>query len=762
MTKIHNLGFPRIGKSRELKFAEERYWHGEIDANELGGIAAELRVRHWHLQAGCGVDYLPVGDFSLYDQVLDTSAMLGAVPERFDWAGGEVDLATYFRMARGRSADGQAFRALDMTKWFDTNYHYLVPEVTEKQTFALSSNRLFDETHELQALGYQPKPVLLGPLSWLWLAKAVTPFDKLELLEGLLPVYAQILQRLAAQGVIWVQVDEPILVLDLPETWQEAFLRCYARLQQAAPNILLATYFGGLGDNAELACRLPVAGLHIDMTRGAESLTVVLSEISNAKVLSLGLIDGRNIWRSDLTAALATVERVRRHFRGRLWLAPSCSLLHVPIDLERETELDQAVKPWLAFAKQKLTELELLRLALTEGVNAAQPEWDAARTFVAARRKAASLGSAEPRSRLSNAAAGLDQRASPFPLRKSLQQQRLNLPAYPTTTIGSFPQTPEIRKARLEHKRGTLSDADYQAFIQRQIKQCIREQEALDLDVLVHGEPERNDMVEYFGEQLDGFLFTSHGWVQSYGSRCVKPPVIYADVSRPRPMTVAWSRYAQSLTNKPVKGMLTGPVTILNWSFVRDDQSREQTAYQLALAIRDEAVDLEKAGIKVIQIDEPAMREGLPLRRDDWQAYLAWAARAFRISAGGVGNATQIHTHMCYSEFNDIIAAIADLDADVITIETSRSNMELLEAFSDFKYPNDIGPGVYDIHSPNIPNAGEIAARLRIAAERVPAGQLWVNPDCGLKTRQWHEVRPALAAMVAAAKTFRQKGEILK
>ncbi|WP_426991391.1 5-methyltetrahydropteroyltriglutamate--homocysteine S-methyltransferase [Methylomonas sp. CM2] len=755
MIKIHNLGFPRIGKSRELKFALERYWRGEIDADQLRAVGADLRIRHWHLQAGCGLDYLPVGDFSYYDHVLDTSAMLGALPPRFEWAGGEVDFDTYFRMARGRGADGIGCRALDMTKWFDTNYHYLVPELSPDQVFALSSRRLFDETRELQALGYRPKPVLLGPLSWLWLAKSVGDFDKLSLLERVLPVYRQILQGLAEQGVEWVQIDEPILVLDLPEDWRAALATAYAELQAPAPKLLLTTYFGGLGDNAALACALPVAGLHLDLTRGGGQLDV-LAELGGGKVLSLGLIDGRNVWRCDLAAALATVDRARRAFQGEVWLAPSCSLLHVPIDLERETGLDPAVKPWLAFAKQKLTELELLRLVLAEGVDAAQPEWDAALAAVAARQRAASLGSGAA-SLPSGLAGDLDQRASPFPIRRAAQQAELNLPLFPTTTIGSFPQTPEIRKARLDFKRGELADADYRAFMERQIKQCIREQVALGLDVLVHGEPERNDMVEYFGEQLDGFLFTGHGWVQSYGSRCVKPPIIYADVSRPKPMTVAWSRYAQYLTDKPVKGMLTGPVTLLNWSFVRDDQPRAQTAYQLALAIRGEVVDLEKAGIRVIQIDEPAFREGLPLRRADWPDYLDWAARAFRISAGGVGDATQIHTHMCYSEFNDIIAAIAELDADVITIETSRSDMALLDAFGEYRYPNDIGPGVYDIHSPNIPDSAQMLELLTLAARHIPAERLWVNPDCGLKTRQWHEVRPALAAMVVAAAQARRE-----
>lgn len=755
MTKIHNLGFPRIGKNRELKFALERYWRGEIDADTLHAVGAELRTRHWELQAGCGLDYLPVGDFSYYDQVLDTTAMLGVVPARFDWNRQQVDLDTYFRMARGQSADGNSYRALEMTKWFDTNYHYLVPEITEDQQFALSSAKLFDETKELQALGYQAKPVVLGPLSWLWLAKAVGRFDKLDLLERLLPVYGQILKRLAEQGVEWLQIDEPILALDLPSAWQHAFERTYESLRHPAIELLLTSYFGGLADNTAVALRLPVAGLHIDLARAPEQLDAVLDGIGNTKVLSLGLVNGRNIWRTDLTAALAMVDRVRQRFLGRLWLAPSCSLLHVPIDLERETALNPTVKPWLAFARQKLTELELLRLAIVEGVDAAQPEWDEVDGAVATRRAAEWIRNPEVRARLKNLDANLDRRSSPFTVRKPLQQQKLNLPPFPTTTIGSFPQTPEIRKARLDYNRGTLTEQHYRAFMKRQIKQCVREQEALGLDVLVHGEPERNDMVEYFGEQLDGFLFTTHGWVQSYGSRYVKPPIIYADVSRPLPMTVSWSRYAQSLTDRPMKGMLTGPVTLLNWSFVRDDQSREQTAYQLALAIRDETVDLEQAGIPVIQIDEPAFREGLPLRRADWPAYLAWAARSFRVSASGVDDTTQIHTHMCYSEFNDIIAAIADLDADVITIETSRSNMELLDAFIDFDYPNQIGPGVYDIHSPNMPSTETMVELLKTAVSRLSADKLWVNPDCGLKTRQWHEVRPALAAMVDAAKRLR-------
>lgn len=751
MIKIHNLGFPRLGENRELKFALERYWHGEIDHAALQATAAELRQRHWQLQADNGLDFIPVGDFSYYDQILDTSVMLGVIPERF---GAAIDLDGYFRMARGRVSDGLSFRACEMTKWFDTNYHYLVPEVTADQQFALSSSKLFDETRELQTLGYQPKPVLPGPLTWLWLAKTTGDFEKLELLERILPVYGNILQRLAYQGVEWVQIDEPILVLDLPNAWRNAFETVYNRLQSCPVKILLATYFGELGEHTSLACKLPVAGLHIDLVRAPEQLTAVLDNIANHKVLSLGLIDGRNIWRTDLNAALVTVATVQKRFKGELWLAPSCSLLHVPIDLEHESALDPAIKPWLAFARQKLKELEVLRMALQEPESAA-PDLIVSERAVRSRREARWIHNPAVQTQLGNIDNSLTQRPNAFPVRQEQQRAKLNLPGYPTTTIGSFPQTPEIRKARADFKRGLISEADYVRHMQQAIEFCVREQEKLGLDVLVHGEAERNDMVEYFGEQLDGFVFTANGWVQSYGSRCVKPPIIYGDVRRPKPMTVRWSQYAQSLTDKPMKGMLTGPVTLLNWSFVRDDQPRSITAYQLALAIREEVNDLERAGIPIIQIDEAAFREGLPPRQSRWQGYLDWAVRAFRICSSGVKDSTQIHTHMCYSEFNDIVSAIAELDADVITIETSRSNMELLDAFIDFNYPNEIGPGVYDIHSPNIPTTDEMIALLTKAGERIERDKLWVNPDCGLKTRQWQDVRVSLANMIEAAHALR-------
>ena len=751
MIKIHNLGFPRLGENRELKFALESYWRAEITQHELQQVAAEIRQRHWRLQASNGLDLIPVGDFSYYDQVLDTSVMLGVIPERFGPLNG---LDTYFRMARGQASDGVPFRACEMTKWFDTNYHYLVPEVSADQQFSLSSNKLFAETSELQALGYQPKPVLLGPLSWLWLAKTTGLFNKLDLVERLLPVYGEILCCLAEQGVQWVQIDEPILVLDLPNSWRNAFEAVYNRLQSSPVKILLATYFGDLGEHASFACKLPVAGLHVDLVRAPEQLTAVLDNFANHKVLSLGLIDGRNIWRTDLNAALGSIATTRERFKGELWLAPSCSLLHVPIDLEHETTLDPIIKSWLAFARQKLTELEILRLAVEEPI-AAEADLAISADALRSRQDSLLIHNSTVQAQLAKIDNSLTQRQNAFPVRRELQRAKLKLPSYPTTTIGSFPQTTEIRKARADFKRGLISETDYIRQMEQTIAFCVKEQESLGLDVLVHGEAERNDMVEYFAEQLDGFLFTANGWVQSYGSRCVKPPIIYGDVSRPKPMTVRWSQYAQALTNKPMKGMLTGPVTILNWSFVRDDQPRSTTAYQLALAIRYEVNDLERAGIPIIQIDEAAFREGLPPRQSRWPTYLDWAVRAFRLCSSGVNDSTQIHTHMCYSEFNDIIKSIADMDADVITIETSRSNMELLEAFIGFNYPNEIGPGVYDIHSPNVPTTDDMIALLKKAGERIDPDKLWVNPDCGLKTRQWQDVKLSLANMNEAAKVLR-------
>lgn len=752
----HNLGFPRIGRSRELKWALEAYWRGEIDRAELERRGRALRRRHWELQGAAGLDLVPVGDFSWYDQVLDMTALLGVIPARFGWDGGPVDLDLYFRLARGRAPSGRAAPACEMTKWFDTNYHYLVPELTAGQEFRLSGSALFDQVGEALALGLRPKPVLVGPLTWLWLARpAGTRDDRLELLPGLLAAYRQILARLAALGVTWVQLDEPVLTLDLPAPWRAAFPDAYAGLADSGVRVLLATYFGPLADNLELACALPVAGLHLDAVRGAGELATLAARLPLERVLSVGIVDGRNVWRTDLDAALARLRAVQAQRGGRLWLAPSCSLLHVPVDRDGDDRLPTDVAPWLAFAVQKLDEIALLRRALAGDEAGTRDAFAAVRRAFADRRASARVQRPEVAARVAALGVNDEHRAHPYRERIGAQRERLRLPAFPTTTIGSFPQTAAIRQARARRRAGEITANAYDDFIRAEIATAIREQEALDLDVLVHGEAERNDMVEYFGELLDGFVFSGNGWVQSYGSRCVKPPIILGDVARPAPMTVAWIRYAQSLTDRPVKGMLTGPVTLLNWSFVRDDQPRALTCLQLALAIRDEVRDLEAAGIGIVQIDEAALREGLPLRRAERAAYLDWAVRAFRIASSGVADATQIHTHMCYSDFNDIIAAVAAMDADVTTIESARSDERLLDAFREFAYPNEIGPGVYDIHSPNVPVAAEILDRLRRARTRIPAERLWVNPDCGLKTRSWDEVRPALAAMVAAARALR-------
>ncbi|WP_163558314.1 5-methyltetrahydropteroyltriglutamate--homocysteine S-methyltransferase [Halomonas sp. NO4] len=763
MTIAHVLGYPRIGAQRELKYALEAYWRGDSDRESLEATGRELRARHWQAQREAGLDRVTVGDFAFYDQVLDLSVSLGAVPERFgaeaELARGEVDLDTAFRMARGRAPSGTPAAACEMTKFFDTNYHYLVPELHAGQTFRLASSRLFDQVAEAQAQGHAVKATLLGPLSWLWLGKTRDPgLDRLSLLEALLPVYGQILARLAEQGVEWVQLDEPALVQDLPRDWQQAYEAAYSVLGRAPVKLLLATYFGGLGDNLQVAVTLPVDGLHIDVVRAPEQLDAVLDRLPAYKVLSVGAIDGRNVWRADLAVLRERLAAARMRLGQRLWIAPSCSLLHVPVDLAGETELDDELTSWLAFARQKLDEtVTLARLLDGRATEADRARLADVTRALQARRDSPRLKRPEVAARLAGVEAADQERHSAYPVRAAIQRRALALPLFPTTTIGSFPQTAEIRAARRAHKAGELATADYEARMAAEIADAVRRQEALGLDVLVHGEAERNDMVEYFGEQLDGFAFTRRGWVQSYGSRCVKPPVIVGDVSRPGPMTVPWSAYAQSLTDKPVKGMLTGPVTLLQWSFVRDDQPRETTCRQLALALRDEVADLEAAGIRAIQIDEPALREGLPLRQGEWQAYLDWAVACFRLAASAVADATQIHTHMCYSEFNDIIGTIAALDADVITIETSRSHMELLDAFRDFAYPNEIGPGVYDIHSPNVPEVEGMVALMEKAAERLPVERLWVNPDCGLKTRQWDEVEPALANMVKAARVLRRR-----
>jgi len=759
MALSHSLGFPRIGRDRELKKALEAYWRGELDQAGLQAVGRQLRAAHWQLQQEAGIELLPVGDFAWYDQVLTHSLTFGVIPERFRPHTGKPTLDTLFGMARGVSQSSccGGAHAQEMTKWFDSNYHYLVPEFSADQQFQLSWEQLFDEVEEAHALGHKVKPVLIGPLTYLWLGKAKgEAFDKLELLERLLPVYGEILQRLTAQGVEWVQIDEPILVLDLPPAWKNAFERAYNLLQREPGKKLIATYFAALEDNLGLAASLPVDGLHIDLVRAPEQFPSILDRLPAYKVLSLGVVNGRNVWRTDLQAALQVLQQAQERLGERLWVAPSCSLLHSPVDLNREDQLDAELKSWLAFAVQKCEEVAVLTAALNDPQSAeVQAALAASNAVQVSRAQSPRIHKPAVQARLAAITAADSQRQSPFATRIEQQRARLQLPALPTTTIGSFPQTAAIRLARQAFKAGTLSQADYTAAMHSEIRHAVQVQENLGLDVLVHGEAERNDMVEYFAEQLDGYAFTRFGWVQSYGSRCVKPAVIYGDLSRPKAMTVAWIGYAQTLTKKVMKGMLTGPVTMLMWSFPRDDISREQQARQLALAIRDEVLDLETAGIKIIQIDEAAFREGLPLRQAQWQAYLNWASEAFRLCASGVRDATQIHTHMCYSEFNDVIESIAAMDADVITIETSRSDMQLLEAFERFDYPNDIGPGVYDIHSPRVPDSREMANLLRKAAQRIPVERLWVNPDCGLKTRAWAETEAALVHMVAAARQLR-------
>jgi len=758
MAVAHSLGFPRIGRDRELKKAQEAFWKGELDEAGLRAVGRDLRKTHWALQKQAGIELLPAGDFAWYDQVLTHSLMFGVIPERFRPADGHATLHTLFAMARGVSDNccGGA-HAQEMTKWFDTNYHYLVPEFSADQQFHLGWDQLFEEVKEARDLGHTVKPVVIGPLTYLWLGKAKgDAFDKLDLLERLLPLYGQIFQRLADLGVEWVQIDEPILVLDLPQDWKNAFERAYNLIQRDPLKKLVATYFGGLEENLGLAANLPVDGLHIDLVRAPEQYPTILDRLPAYKVLSLGVVNGRNVWRCDLEKALATLQHAHEKLGDRLWVAPSCSLLHSPVDLGREDKLDAELKSWLAFAVQKCEEVALLAQAVD------QPEAPAVlaalaenRAVQAARQASTRIHKPAVQARVAAITGQDSQRQSPFAQRIEKQRAGLNLPLFPTTTIGSFPQTASIRLARQSYKAGKLSEAEYVEAMHSEIKHAVQVQENLGLDVLVHGEAERNDMVEYFAEQLDGYAFTRFGWVQSYGSRCVKPAVIFGDLSRPKAMTVEWIRYAQGLTDKVLKGMLTGPVTMLMWSFPREDVSREVQARQLALAIRDEVVDLEAAGIKIVQIDEAAFREGLPLRQAQWQHYLDWATEVFRLCACGVRDETQIHTHMCYSEFNDVIESIAAMDADVITIETSRSDMELLDAFEAFDYPNDIGPGVYDIHSPRVPDVSQMANLLRKAAKRIPAERLWVNPDCGLKTRGWPETEAALIHMVTAARQLR-------
>lgn len=765
--QTNNLGYPRIGSNRELKKSSEKYWAGKISVTELIRTGVEIRKSNWELQKKAGIDLIPSNDFSFYDHVLDMSLMLGAIPKRYhkvilDKSNSEIDL--YFAMARGYQKNNLDIKAMEMTKWFDTNYHYIVPEFTKDQKFNLFSTKIVDEFLEAKNLGIQTKPVLIGPVSFILLGKEKeTGFHKLDLLKNLLPVYIDILTRLKEAQVEWVQFDEPFLGLDLDSTAKEAFIYAYEEINKKFPTLkkLVATYFEGLKDNTTLALSLPVQAIHIDLVRCPQQLDEILQKIPSGKKLSLGIVDGRNIWKNNYQHSLKTIHKtIEKIGEENVMIAPSCSLIHSPCDLDLETNeeiLTSEIKQWMAFAKQKIEELASLKKLIEKGNS--EPNTTLLKENIKAHRNR-EISDLIHDQRIKSKITDINlkiKRENTFPIRKEKQNYILQLPILPTTTIGSFPQTKEVRSWRSQYKKKQISAEQYEQLLRAETEKAIRIQEKIGLDVLVHGEFERNDMVEYFGEQLKGFVFSKNGWVQSYGSRCVKPPIIYGDVSRPEPMTVQWSSYAQSLTDKKVKGMLTGPVTILQWSFVRNDQPRSETCNQIAVAIKEEVEDLEKAGIQIIQIDEPAIREGLPLRKSDWQEYLHWAVKSFKISSSSVKDETQIHTHMCYSEFNDIIENIAEMDADVITIECSRSNMELLDVFSKFNYPNDIGPGVYDIHSPRIPSKEEMERLLDKASKVIPVERLWVNPDCGLKTRNWEETEKALKEMVLAASEMRKQ-----
>ncbi|MBN3492755.1 5-methyltetrahydropteroyltriglutamate--homocysteine S-methyltransferase [Vibrio neptunius] len=757
MTTTHILGYPRIGEKRELKFALEKYWRGEIEQAELKAVGAELRSKNWQTQSDAELSFVTAGDFAWYDHVLTTTLLLGHVPKRH--RDGFPDLDTLFKVGRGQSqmscdCDGSA--ASDMTKWFNTNYHYIVPEFSEDDSFDVSWPQLFEEVNEATKTGHKVKPVLLGPISYLYLGKEVDEgFDRLTLLPRLLTAYQNLLSKLSKQGVEWVQIDEPVLSLELEKPWLSSFKLAYQVIRSDI-KVLLTTYFDSVDDTLDRIVELDVDGLHIDLAAAPQQLSTVVSHLPKEWVLSAGVVNGRNVWRADLSTQLELLQPVKQQLGDRLWVASSCSLLHSPVDLDFEPELSEEVRSWFAFAKQKVHEVALLGKAL-DGNQQAIKECVVYSAPIEARKTATHVNKPRVQERLNQITKSLAERSAPYEERAEYQSAVLGLPLFPTTTIGSFPQTDEIRVQRSAYRTGQLSDSEYVAALRGHIEDAVKRQEALGLDVLVHGEAERNDMVEYFAENLAGFQTTKFGWVQSYGSRCVKPAIVVADIEREKPITVEWSTYAQSLTSKQMKGMLTGPVTILCWTFPREDICRKEITNQLALALRDEVSDLQEASINIIQIDEPAIREGLPLKKRDHAEYLEWAVDAFKISAASAKPETQIHTHMCYSEFNEIIDSVAALDADVITIETSRSNMELLKAFEEFNYPNEIGPGVYDIHSPNIPSEEWIEGLINKAAEKIPAKRLWVNPDCGLKTRNWAETEESLANMVSAAKKLRKE-----
>ncbi len=763
MALATNLGYPRIGPDRELKRATEAYWKGELGADELLRTGERLRQLAWNVQRDAGIDVIPCNDFSFYDQVLDAVAMVGTVPPRYGWNGAGVDLDTYFAMARGAQREGLDVRAMEMTKWFDTNYHYIVPEFAPGQHFSLSTAKAVDELGEAKEAGIRAKPVLIGPVSLILLGKSREyAFDPLAaLLDELVAVYGEVVEQLARAGADWIQLDEPFLVGNCGSAELAALQRAYQALaaRKGQARLILQTYFGHIGDAYPVLRDLPVDGLGLDFVRGAENFNLVERYgIPADKWLLAGVVDGRNIWITDLKAALQRLEGLAESAGGgdRLMVGPSCSLLHVPIDVQRETGLDAELRSWLSFANQKLHEIVTLTRGLNEGHEAVATALGVNAEALESRRSSPRTRNPAVRDRLAKLGADAGERASEFAIRRAAQSSVLSLPPLlPTTSIGSYPQTAEVRRMRSRFRKGEISAREYETFIEDETRRVIELQEEIGLDVLVHGEFERTDMVEYFAQQMDGYAFTQHAWVQSYGSRYVRPPILYGDIHRPGPMTVRWFQFAQSLTKRPVKGMLTGPVTMLQWSFVRDDQPRADTCRQLALAVRDEVLDLEAAGARVIQVDEPALREGLPLRRSDWTEYLEWAVGAFRLATGGVVDSTQIHTHMCYSEFNEIIEAIAAMDADVLLIENARSGAELLEVFKDFDYQNDIGPGVYDIHSPRVPPVDEMSSQLRASLGVLKKQQVWVTPDCGLKTRTYEECVPALRNMVDAAKRVR-------
>jgi 5-methyltetrahydropteroyltriglutamate--homocysteine methyltransferase len=751
--KIHNLGFPRIGAKRQLKFLLENYWAGRLTKEGFIESCKQQRRTNWLDQKKSGIEILPVGDFAHYDQVLNTTMILGAIPQRFEGNGDQLDVE--FRIARGKAPSGCSCSASDMTKWFDTNYHYIVPELDENTKFSVDLSGLLAQITEAKSLTSAIKPVIIGPLTYLYLS-AGDSNEKLQYLPKLLSAYQTILQQLSQADIEWLQIDEPILGLELPEQWLEAFSASYQVLNKGRLKILLATYFASVDHVIDEIKQWPIDGLHLDTIAEQSDIENIVNILPAHWVVSLGIVDGRNIWKTDLLATYQKYKKLAEKLDDRLWLAPSCSLLHSPVDLEQETKLATEVKSWLAFAKQKCQELALLKVAFQSGNTDEITQYSA---ICQTRKTSILCQNLTVQARVKAININEIHRAHSFAERKVVQQKKLNLPDYPTTTIGSFPQTGDIRQIRSQWRNNVISELEYQQLIKKEIKHTIEKQEALELDVLVHGEAERNDMVEYFGEQFNGVAFSQFGWVQSYGSRCVKPPIIFGDVSRKQSMTLDWIKYAQSLTNKPVKAMLTGPITILSWSFIRDDIPRKDVTLQIALAIGDEVQELEANGSAIIQIDEPAIREAMPLKTSQWQEYLHWATAAFRLTTVKVNAQTQIHSHMCYSEFNEIMQAIINLDADVLTVETSRSNMQLLDAFEQQAYPNDLGPGVYDIHSPNVPSVEWITNLVTKAEQYIPKERLWINPDCGLKTRAWQETELALANMVSAAKQLRAKNK---